>query len=1141
LTVILAATEANGASNYVTSISALQTRINNSSAGDLIVLANGTYSNNTISVSKSGITVRAATPGGVFLNGTDDITISGSRVTFSGFQFTSSGSNTSGIPIDVTGSQNLLTQLNFDGYSVQKYINIQAPSRSNEVAYCNFRNKPPTAQPGNLIHVEADPSVVGYHKIRYCSFHDMPGSGGDFGNECIRLSNGAESNYVSSTVVEYCYFENTGLGDSEAISVKCRGNVLRYNTFTNNQTAMMVFRNGNDNIAYGNFFIKVGGIRVKEANNIYCYNNYFENSGVGGATDAVKLDYQGAVTPENPNPNICSNINFLHNTFVECGDVDLGGTGPVTNTWANNIFKKSSGAIFVNPNLGTTWAGNIRSGTLGITIPSGMTNLDPQLVVNADGYFGLASSSPAIDASSTNHAAILDILNVDDDPSSLLDISRQTRPANRGLKDVGCDEFTTGGTSNRPLSLSDVGPAYLGGPGGATAPSIGTQPQDRTVDVGAPVSFFVVASGTAPLSYQWRKNGTNIIGATAATNSIVSAQTNDAGSYAVVVTNLAGSVTSAVATLTINTLVARANVFLDDRWLDGSRTDTALPTNAAWHANDTASLAAVTNSLLASPDPASTLTWWTYFTANPAAPVALNVSDKLRVTLAFTAAGVNLNNASRGLRLGLYDSSNGTRTVVDGANPDGTDVTGYMLSLNIGQTFGGSPTMQFMERTNLPSSNLIGTVNDYAALSSGGPAAGSPGFRNGVPYLLELRVGRTANSVDITATVSNTNGWSISHTMTDTNNVTFAFDTFVFRPAVQPQTMTNFTFTQFKVELITTNVSAPVAPAITNQPASLIVNAGSSAAFTAGATGDGPLAYQWRFYGSNIDNAIGTSYSLASAQATNAGSYTVVVTNAAGSVTSILATLTVNLPPAIGADPQSQTVNEGAPVSFFVVATGTAPLGYQWQKSGTNIIGATTATNSILAAQTTDAGGYTVVVTNVAGSFTSAVATLTVNVPPLVTTQPLSQTVNAGAPVSFSVVATNTPRLSYQWRRNGTIIAGATGATNSITSAQSTNAGSYTVVVTNVAGSITSAVATLAVIIVPPQITGIISAGSGTVTLSGTGSVGELYRILATTNIVLPVAAWPVVDTGAFTGGVFSFTDNETTNHAQRFYRVASP
>ena len=96
-----------------------------------------------------------------------------------------------------------------------------------------------------------------------------------------------------------------------------------------------------------------------------------------------------------------------------------------------------------------------------------------------------------------------------------------------------------------------------------------------------------------------------------------------------------------------------------------------------------------------------------------------------------------------------------------------------------------------------------------------------------------------------------------------------------------------------------------------------------------------------------------------------------VVTNVAGSITSAVATLTVNLPPSIGLQSSDQTVNAGAPVSFFVVASGTAPLSYQWRKDGTNILGATSATNAIAAAQATDAGSYTVVVTNVAGSITS--------------------------------------------------------------------------------------------------------------------------------------------------------------------------
>lgn len=257
-----------------------------------------------------------------------------------------------------------------------------------------------------------------------------------------------------------------------------------------------------------------------------------------------------AITLDYVSPN-CSNINFLHNLFVECGNIDLGGTGPTANTWANNIFQRSSGSIFLNDNTGTAWVGNIGFGTLGITIPSGMTSADPLLVLDSAGYYGLASNSPAIDASSANYPPILSIANVDDDPSVLLDISGQARPASRTLKDVGCDEFGTNGTLNRPLALSDVGPSYLGGPSGTMSPSIATQPQSQTVSAGATVTLWVAATGTAPLSYQWLKNGTNVVGASAATNSIAAAQITDAGHYAVVVANAAGSVTSDVATLSV--------------------------------------------------------------------------------------------------------------------------------------------------------------------------------------------------------------------------------------------------------------------------------------------------------------------------------------------------------------------------------------------------------------------------------------------------------------------------------------------------------------------------------------------------------------------------------------------------------------
>ncbi len=540
---LLACATASATTYNVSSIAAMQSAINSAVSGDEIVLANGTYLNSTLNIGTSNITVRSATSGGVFLNGTNAITITGNFVTFSGFQFTS-GSIT-GVVITVDGNNSTLTQLNFDGYSAQKYINLKG--QYDEVSYSNFRNKPASAPIGNLIHIAPNGSVPNYAKIRYCSFQDMPGAGGDNGNECIRIANGAQSTFLCRTIVEFCYFSNTGAGDSEAISVKSRENVLRYNTYKNNPDAMMVFRNGNDNVAYGNFFIGSGGIRVKEANNIFCYNNYFENSGVGGTMNAVSYIYVS--------PNL-QNINFLHNTFVECGLIDLA-SGATNNTWANNVFKKTSGSMFIGSPSGISWAGNIYSGTLGISIPSGMTNIDPQLVVNSNGYYGLSSTSPAIDVSSASYPAILDIASIDDDPSLLLDISGQARPATATQKDVGADEFTTGTITNRPLVLADVGPTYLGGPGGGpVAPTITAQPQSQTVNVGAPASFSVTATGTAPLGYQWKKGGSDIAGATASTYSIAAAQTTDAGSYTVVVSNVAGSATSNAATLTVNSLPA---------------------------------------------------------------------------------------------------------------------------------------------------------------------------------------------------------------------------------------------------------------------------------------------------------------------------------------------------------------------------------------------------------------------------------------------------------------------------------------------------------------------------------------------------------------------------------------------------------
>ncbi|MFM9825654.1 chondroitinase-B domain-containing protein, partial [Flavobacterium sp.] len=555
---LLIAVNINASTINVSSVTALQTAINNANAGDVLILANGTYLNNTLSISKSNITVKAATSGGVFLNGTNDITISGNYIVFSGFQFTS-GDIGAGTVLRITGSHNVVTQLNFSDYYASKYIQINDGTQYNEITFCNLEKKPAAAAIGCTIQISTSPTVPGYHKIRYCSFQNYYGIGGDNGNEPIRIGLGAERANVSRTIVENCYFNNTGLGDGETVSVKCGENLIRFCTFTNQQNAMLVFRNGDNNVAYGNFFINAGGIRVKEASNIYCYNNYFYNSGIGSTADAVTFTYDNTTYPV-----VLNNVNFIHNTFVECGNIDLGGTGATNNTWANNIFKKSSGSIFTNANAGTTWAGNIRSGTTGITIATGMTNVDPLLTLNSEGFYGLPSNSPAINAASSSYPSILDLANIDDDPTLISDISGQARV---GVKDVGADEYSTATTSNRPLAVTDAGPNYLGGPSIA----VSTQPSAASICSGSNTTFTASStSSLSPTTVQWQRSansGTtwtnitaNIDAATTysgfTTETLVltgSSSTINNYQYKAVFTNTIGSVDSNVVALTVIT------------------------------------------------------------------------------------------------------------------------------------------------------------------------------------------------------------------------------------------------------------------------------------------------------------------------------------------------------------------------------------------------------------------------------------------------------------------------------------------------------------------------------------------------------------------------------------------------------------
>jgi len=172
--------------------------------------------------------------------------------------------------------------------------------------------------------------------------------------------------------------------------------------------------------------------------------------------------------------------------------------------------------------------------------------------------------------------------------------------------------------------------------------------------------------------------------------------------------------------------------------------------------------------------------------------------------------------------------------------------------------------------------------------------------------------------------------------------------------------------------------------------------------------------------------------------------------------------------PSFSVQPLSATVTTGQTATFSVSVTGTSPFAYQWRRNGVSVSGANSSTYTTAPTGPADNGSkFDVVVSNSVGSTTSNEATLTVNAAataPTITTQPLSQSVTAGQPATFSVAASGTTPFTYQWRKNSANISGANSATYSTPATTSADNGSkFDAVVTNSAGSATSNQATLTV------------------------------------------------------------------------------
>jgi hypothetical protein len=307
---------------------------------------------------------------------------------------------------------------------------------------------------------------------------------------------------------------------------------------------------------------------------------------------------------------------------------------------------------------------------------------------------------------------------------------------------------------------------------------------------------------------------------------------------------------------------------------------------------------------------------------------------------------------------------------------------------------------------------------------------------------------------------------------------------------------------------------------------------GSNVTLSVAATGATPLSYMWQFNGTNIAGATNYALTVAGFQPCDAGLYTVHVSNLV-SEDSAQASVSLIALPEITNQPSSRVVSVGSNVTFTCAAASTAPLIYQWQFGSIVFPASTNSCLTLTNVQTTNAGSYSCLVSNVAGAVMSSNAVLTVLAPPVITSHPTSKTVTVSSTAMLSVSATGTPPPDYQWFFNG-IPVGLDSSNLSITNFAAGNQGCYNVVLSNGLGVVTSTPATL--LLDGPFRIYSYGASNGSFSLQTAGVAGGTYTIEASSDLT----NWIPLFTNYCPNGFLDFTDTNAGALPIRFYRAAT-
>jgi hypothetical protein len=594
-----------------------------------------------------------------------------------------------------------------------------------------------------------------------------------------------------------------------------------------------------------------------------------------------------------------------------------------------------------------------------------------------------------------------------------------------------------------------------------TPVTILSQPADVRVSPGKSVAFSVTAAGTAPLTYQWRRNGVAIASATAGSYTITSAQLSHSGTYDVLVGNAVGRVASKPAVLTLNTPVSitkQPAAIVANPWAPAQLSVTAsgtAPLTYQWRKGGVAIPGATSSTYALAALEARDAGTYDVVVGNvvgsvisAAAKITLNtavsiVSQPMNVSLN-TGASKALSVVATGTAPLRYQwrknsvdiaGATGASYTIAAAKDSDAGLYDVTVSNDVGTVSSNSAVVTLNTPVSIVDAPVGATLNPGAALSLGVSAAGT------APLTYQWRRNGLA--------ISGATGSSYAVPSVAVGNAG-SYDVVVSNVAGS---------------VVTTPVTVAVNAAVTftAQPASGAVNPGSSRTLSVEVGGTGPFTYQWRKGGVAIAGATEAGYTIDAASASDVGAYDVVVRNVVGPATSQSASISLNVPVSIVTQPLGASLNPGTTRTLTVVASGTGPLTYQWRKNGATLAGATSTSYALGAVQAASAGSYDVIVRNVVGSVTSNAAVVVVHSPVVLTTQPSALTVNAGDPATLSVVATGSAPLTYQWRKNGVSITGGTSASHTVREALAGDGASYSVVVGNMVGSVTSANAVLTV------------------------------------------------------------------------------